>query len=72
VDAGVEFDALPGAAGAVVVTVAVAGGVAGWLLDDAHPPTAAPQISAATAKASRPDPESPGLESPFLEYPALA
>jgi hypothetical protein len=72
VDAGVEFDALPEAAGAVVVTVAVVGGVAGWLPDDAHPARVTPQISAATAKASRPDPEGPGLESPFLEYPALA
>ncbi len=42
-----------------------------WLPDDAHPATAAAQVSAAAATASRPDPESPGLESPYLEYPAL-
>jgi hypothetical protein len=53
----------------------------GWLPDDAHPASAAGQMSAAAATASRPDrespdrespgPESPGPESPFLEYPAL-
>ena len=53
VDVGVEFDALPGAAGAVVVTVMV--GVARPSLpEDAQPAAAATQANAAAATASRP------------------
>jgi hypothetical protein len=37
----VEFEALPGAAGAVVVTVVVVVGVADWLPEDAQPATVA-------------------------------
>jgi hypothetical protein len=40
-DRGVEFEALPGAAGAVVVTVVVVVGVADWLPEDAQPATVA-------------------------------
>ncbi len=65
-------------------TVAEAAGLAaaeepdalGWLPEEAHPATAAAQISAPAPKSNRPDPESPDresliLDSPFLEYPVL-
>jgi hypothetical protein len=52
VDVGVEFDALPEAAGAVVVTVTV--GVADWRPEDAQLVAAATQANAAAATASRP------------------
>jgi hypothetical protein len=64
-DAGVELDALLGAAGAVVVTVAVVAGAAGWLLEDEQPATAATQANAAAATASRPALECLTLDSPF-------
>jgi len=66
----VELGVLPEAAGAVVVTVAVAVGVVDWLPEDAQPAAVATQANAAAATVSRPDTESPGLESRFLEYPA--
>jgi hypothetical protein len=59
----VELDALPGAAGAVVVTVMV--GAADWLPVDAQPAAAATQANAAAAMASRPTLEGPTLDSPF-------
>jgi len=55
----VELDVLPEAAGAVVVTVAVAVGVVDWLPDDAQPAAVTTQANAAAATASRPTPESP-------------
>jgi len=64
VDAGVEFDALPEAAGAVV-TVTVAVGAADWLLEDAQPAVVAMQANAAAATASRPTLNCRIPESPF-------
>jgi len=64
VDAAVEFDALPGAAGAVV-TVTVAVGAADWLLEDAQPATVAMQANAAAATVSQPTLKCPTPESPF-------
>ena len=61
VDAGVEFDALPGAAGAVV-TVTVVVGAADWLLEDAQPDAVAIQANAAAATASRPNLNCPTRE----------
>ena len=54
-----ELDVLPEAAGAVVVTVAVAVGVVDWLPDDAQPAAVTTQANAVAATASRPTPESP-------------
>jgi hypothetical protein len=69
VDVGVEFDVLPGAAGAVV-TVTVVVGAADWLLEDAQPDAVAIQANATAVTASRPNlkcPTPPGNTGvPFM------